>query len=63
MDYSDEETPISRFVELSDALDGGKIPMLRGRPIRKKIIQEHEIVDFKIFLNTCTDWTEFLFNI
>ena len=42
----EEESEISRFVELSDALEGKKIPMLRGRPLRNKIIQEQEIIDF-----------------
>jgi len=60
----EEETAISRFVELSDALEkDGKVLYMKGRPLRTKIIQSSEITDFVIFLNTCRDWTEFLFNI
>jgi len=58
-----DDNSISDFVNTSDAVNGEFIPMYKGRPRRKRIIQKDEIINFVIFINTAKDWEEFLFNI
>lgn len=66
MDKSKKEQVLKR-IRTTQALEGKKIPFLRGRPERnyengELVINDEDIVNLKILLNVSKSLEDFLYN-